>query len=43
MMVLGENDAVLKIFDTYLKQKLNVGELSKNLASIVRKKETLKR
>ena len=43
MMVLGENDAVLKIFDTYSKQKINIGDVSKSLAAIIRKKEHLKR
>ncbi len=43
MMVLGENDAVLKIFDAYSKQKINIGEVSKSLATIVRKKDHLKR
>lgn len=43
MMVLGENDAVLKIFDAYSKQKINIGEVSKSLATIVRKKENFKR
>lgn len=43
MMVLGENDAVLKIFEAYSKQKINIGEVSKSLATIVRKKDHLKR
>ncbi len=42
MMVLGENDAVLKIFDAFSKQKINIGEVSNNLAAIIRKKEHFK-
>jgi hypothetical protein len=43
MMVLGENDAVLRLFEAFSRQKMNVGELCNSLGSMLRRKDSLKK